>query len=92
MSTSGRLDKTALGLRDANALPTFAPIPYAHPLVFKTFFGIFLEALCPFLPRDLKKSPKPSAAIVLTLTVIGFFQIHNEESPFSILLPLEVIS
>ena len=39
---SGNDDKAALGLRDANAVPSFAPFSQALPGFFKTFSAILL--------------------------------------------------
>ena len=75
---SGNDDKAAFGLLDENAVPTFVTISTAPPGFSKTLFAIFFEAFSPFQPRYLKKSTKPSAAFVLTLTVIDFFQLHIE--------------
>ena len=40
---SGNVDKAAAGLRDANAVPTFAPISKAHPGLLDTFFAILFD-------------------------------------------------
>ena len=61
----------------------------------RTFHNNFchsFEKLSPFLPRFLKKSSKPSATIVVSLTVNDFFLLHIEKKPISTLLPLEVMS
>ena len=79
MINSGKDDKAALRLRDANALPRLAPIYKALPGFFKTIFAIFFEALSPFLPRFLRNSPRTSACIVLALTVIDCFLIHIQQ-------------
>ena len=71
--TPGNVEKTALGLRNENAVPTFAPISRALPGFFKRFFAIFFDTLSPFLPKFLKKSPKSTATIVLSETLRDVF-------------------
>ena len=38
-------DKTALGLLEAKAVPTFAPISNASPIFFKTFFAVLFDTV-----------------------------------------------
>ena len=54
--------------------------------------AIFSDTMNPILPKDMKKSPKISTAIVLLLTVIGFFLLHVKQQPINTLLPSEVKS
>ena len=52
----------------------------------------FFAAKNSFIPKDLKKSPKLSAAIVLTLTTIDFSLLHIEQRPIVVLSPQETLS
>ena len=74
---SGNVDSAALGLLDANALPTSAPISKARSGSFKTFLTIFFDAISRVY-RENKNSPNFSAAKVLSLTVMGFFLLQFE--------------
>ena len=56
------------------------------------FFAKDFTPLNNILPKDLMKSPKSSAAIVLSLTVIDFFLLHIEHSPKFFLRALETLS
>ena len=56
----------------------FAPISKARPEFFKRILASFFHILRPFIPMFLKKSSKPSASIVLSLTVIDFFLFQIE--------------
>ena len=79
MLASGNDNEAAFGLRDANAVPTFAPVPRVLPGFFKTFFGTFFDTFSPFSPSFLKKSPKFFAGIVLSLPVIDFSLLQIEQ-------------
>ena len=59
--TSDNVFITFLGFVEAAAVARFAVISNAREGFFKTFFAIFFNILSPFLPRFLKKSPRPSA-------------------------------
>ena len=92
MITSGSLDKTALELREANAVPTFGPISTALQGFLKNLLPYSLILLVLFLLRFLKNTPKPSASLALSLTVIDLILLQIEQRPISFLLSLEVIS
>ena len=84
------LDKAALGLRDANAVPMLVPISKTLARFFIMFFAIFFHIFTPLLPKVLKESPNFSGCIVLLLTNIDFFLSHNEHRPTSNLISLPV--
>ena len=69
LQSSGSDEKTALGLRETNAVPRFAPTPRAQLEFFNTVFDTFSDALSPFLPRLWNKSLNPSACTELSQTV-----------------------
>ena len=77
---SSNVDGAALEFLDTYALPTFAAKSKDIPGLFQTFFGIFFDSLSPILPRLLKRAPKPSTKIVLSLTLIELF-LHIEQGP-----------
>ena len=70
---SGSVERACLEFREAAAVAIFAVKSNALPGLLKTFFASFFDTLSPFLPRFLKKSPRLSAFIVSSLTVIDFF-------------------
>ena len=51
----------------------------ARPGFFNTFSVIFYNILNPFLPKFLKKSPRPLACIVLSEKVKDFSLLQNEQ-------------
>ena len=77
--TSAKVDKAALGLREANAVSTLSANSEALPGFPKIFLAIFFKALGPFFPRDLRKSHVPIAAIVSPLTVMNVCLIHIDQ-------------
>ena len=78
MVTSGNVDKTFLGFLLSAAVALFAVISKARFGLLKAFFANYVDTLGPFLPRDLKKSIRPSACIVLPETVIDFLLLQIE--------------
>ena len=74
---SGIVERTCLEFREAAAVAIFAVKSKALRGLLKTFIAIFSQTLSPFLPRFLKKSPRRSAFIVSSLTVIDFFSITD---------------
>ena len=74
--TSGSVDNTFFGFLLAAAVATFAPISNARPGFFNTLVANCLPALAESFPKFLKKSPNPSASIVLSLTILDFFRSH----------------
>ena len=88
---SGNVDKACLEFREAAAVAIFAVKSKARPGLLNTFFAILFDTFNPFLPRFLKKSPRPSAFIVSIETVIDFFRLQIEQLPINTLLPLLVI-
>ena len=94
--TWGYVYRVALKFLDANELAMFALITNALPGFCKTFFAIVFDAWSPFLPKSLKKSPNYAASLMLSLTVIDFFRLHNERNNITkvvnvTLLPSEVL-
>ena len=75
--TSENVDKAAVWMIGANAVPTFAPTSKALLGFFKTNFAIFFDALSQFVPTDFKQSPKASAVVGLSLSAIEFFSFTN---------------
>ena len=73
MISSGIVDRTFLGDLLAAAVAMFAVISEVRDGFFKSFLANFLPTSTELLPRLLKKSVKPSASIVLSLTIIDFF-------------------
>ena len=88
--TSGNVDNAAFGLLVAAAVAMFAPISRALPGFFNTLVAIFLPALEDIFPRILKKLPRPSAYIVLSLTIIDFFLLQTMHFPTNSLVSLPV--
>ena len=69
-------------LRDVEIQKRFQRLLHFPELVLgflKSFFAIFFYTSSRFLPKFLKKSLRPSACIVLSLTVIDLFLLQIEQ-------------
>ena len=87
---SGSVEKACLEFRETAAVAIFAVKSKARPGLDRTFFATLFDTLSPFLPRFLKKSARPSAFIVLSLTIIDFIQLQITHFPTNNLISLPV--
>ena len=79
---SGNDDRACLEFRKTAAVAIFAVKSKAPPGLLNTFFAIFFDTISPFLGKFGKKSPRPSAFTVLSLTVIDFvfyYELNNNQ-------------
>ena len=88
---SGNVGGACLEFWEDAAVAIFAVKSKAPPELDRTSYAIFFDTFSPILPKFLKKSPKPSAFIVLSESVIDFFLWQLEQKPIITSLPFEVI-